>query len=80
MSSHRNVPVMSDHEHTPQHVGRDRVFTGPVYHEPWTGENRRAHGNIEYTERCTECGAERLVVSNQDDYEYSPWSLPPLHP
>lgn len=44
-------------------------FTGPV--NPWA-ENRAAHGNVGYTEKCS-CGAERLYLVNQSHYEIGEW-------
>ena len=50
-----------------------RGFSGPVYREPYTHENRAAHGGITYTQVCDDCGSERSVLQNQRFLEFGPW-------
>lgn len=49
-------------------TGPDRCFSGPVSRD----ENRAAHGNISYDERCR-CGAVRSVNVNGLHVETGPW-------
>jgi hypothetical protein len=60
------------HEKTKQE-GRDYGFTCSVAVYPYTAENRAAHGNICYTEKCCSCGALRSVNVNGSHMEFSPW-------
>lgn len=53
--------------------GQDYCFAGPVAQEPYTHENRAAHGGICYTETCRYCGDERSVNANQMHQEVGPW-------
>jgi len=55
-------------------IGRDYGFTQPVYREPYTCENRAAHGGIKYTVRCERCGATRDQLVNGRHVEVGPWS------
>lgn len=64
---------MSNCKHTKTTSGRDYGFTGPVAVEPYTYENRAAHGGITYTVTCSDCGAEKQVNSNGNHIEESPW-------
>ncbi len=60
------------HEHTHQ-IGDDHCYTGSVAVEPYTDENRAAHGGITYDIECNACGARRSVNRNQSHVEVSPW-------
>ena len=65
---------MSKCDHTKTHqIGPDTCFNGPVAVEPYTTENRVAHGNITYTEECVTCGARRAVNANAGQNEYGPF-------
>lgn len=61
------------HTHQPVQISPDRGYNGSVAVHPYTDENRAAHGNITYTERCATCGAERRANVNGLHAEYSPW-------
>jgi hypothetical protein len=63
MCEHNNVIELGDH-----------AFVGPVNREPFTAENRAAHGGITRKQRCADCGATRRVNINGQHKEYSPWS------
>lgn len=54
-------------------VGEPSCFSASVAVHPYTGENRAAHGNIEVTEECVACGAQRQVNINQWHHEYGPF-------
>lgn len=60
------------HESTTR--GDPRAYTRSVSVHPYTDENPMAHGGIEQTEKCEDCGATRLRVSNGRHEEYGPWS------
>lgn len=64
---------MAKCEHERTRAGDAYGYTCSVAHEPYTHENRAAHGNITYTETCLDCGAERAVNCNQVHVEFSPW-------
>lgn len=49
-------------------------YTGSVAVEPYTHENRAAHGNITVTDRC-QCGAARARLVNGIHQEFGPWSI-----
>lgn len=53
--------------------GESRPFFASVARHPYTDENRAAHGNIEWTEECCQCGAERMVNENGHHTEVGPW-------
>ncbi len=59
------------HERT--ETGPEFGFAGSIAVEPYTHENEIAHGGIRYAEKCLDCGAVRNVLSNAQQYEYSPW-------
>ena len=63
------------HKHRAYRKTNYRAYQGGVAQEPETHENRRAHGNIAYTEHCS-CGAIREVVANAGAREVSPWISP----
>ena len=58
-------------KHSHLKTGPDRCFSGPVR---VTDQNPAAHGNVTYTETCTDCGAERSVNVNQCHVEEGEWS------
>lgn len=47
----------------------------PVSVEPYTHENRAAHGNVVVTEECEECGGRREVNVNGRHVEYGVFAL-----
>jgi hypothetical protein len=51
-------------------------YSGSVAVQPYTYEDRRAHGGVTFTSRCEDCGAERKENSNGRYQEFSPWQLP----
>ena len=59
------------HENTQN--GEMYGFTTAVYEQPYTHEERRAHGGVTYTETCQACGMQRKVNSNGRHYEYGAW-------
>lgn len=60
------------HQHRTYSTGRTRCYTGPTdAYRP----DRRAHGNVEFTEHCR-CGAERRVLVNQCFVETGRWHAP----
>lgn len=61
------------HESTHEVPGSTCCFSGPVNVEPYTSENRAAHGNIQYVQECDRCGSRRAVNVNQSFAEYAPW-------
>lgn len=58
---------------TTRQIGADRPFSGPVYTHRITDEWPPAYGNVECTEECVSCGAQRLVLINQQHREVSAW-------
>ncbi len=60
-------------KHPKTEFGPDMAFTGPVFLEPYTHENRGAHGDISYTETCRGCGWTRDLNQNGRHVEASPW-------
>ena len=69
-------------KHVATTAGTDRAYKSGVAHIGGRGgtENRAAHGNIEYTETCSSCGFERLVLQNQLAVERSAWYDPRVTP
>lgn len=58
---------------TTKQDGPDYGFSCSVAVHPYTDENRAAHGNICYSEKCCDCGAVRAVNTNGHHQEFSPW-------
>jgi hypothetical protein len=54
-------------------VGRERCYMGSVAVEPYTASNPAAHGNIEVTEECARCGAQRRTLINGRHEEHGPF-------
>ena len=63
---------MDNHRHASKSASEDRCFFHPVFFEPFTSENKAAHGGVTYTETC-DCGAVRYVNQNGGFVEYGPW-------
>jgi hypothetical protein len=61
------------HTKTREVPGSERCYSGSVAAEPYTHENRAAHGGISYTQECATCGARRAVNVNGSHCEVSPW-------
>ena len=58
-----------------ERIGIVRGFAGPVYTPGETEENRAAHGGCQITQWCPACGADRLMLRNGKQEEYSAWRL-----
>ena len=56
-----------------QDVGDPTGYSCSVAVEPFTDENRAAHGNIRQTVECSACGGRRDENRNQWHLEVSPW-------
>lgn len=59
--------------HTPVATGDALPFFTGVAVEPYTTQNRAAHGGVRYVETCSHCGAERERLVNGLHEEVSPW-------
>lgn len=66
------MKIKCKHENTK--AGPDYCYSGSVAVEPYTHENRAAHGGVSYEETCLDCGAVRSVNTNRWHKEVSPWN------
>jgi len=57
-------------QHPSIRIVREEAFVGPL---GVLDEEPRAHGGVQITERCADCGAERTVNANQGFREEGPW-------
>lgn len=71
-SRERALAAARDCTHARTAESAPRCYSNSVA-EPPHDENRAAHGNIEVTEMCQRCGAERLLLINGRHREVSGW-------